>query len=118
MRWRWLRAGASSSTIGIARRLTSHLAGWEWSRATPFLCRRMLTVTRWRRRADAWKASSIELQDALTRSLTRRGAANLERQIADRFADLSAVVHGGRTAHSYSPVATTQARQGTQAASA
>src|SRR5262245_51050901 len=114
MRWRWLRAGASSSTIGIARRLTSHLAEWEWSRASPFLCRPMLTVTRWRPRANGWKANSIELQDAHTRSLTRWGAAGLERQIADRFVDLSAVVRGGRTVHSYSPGPPTQARQGTQ----
>src|SRR5215475_4618743 len=116
MRWQWLRAGASSSTIGIARRLTSHLAEWEWSRVIPSSCRRMLTVTCWKPRASGSKASSIGLQDALMRSLTRRGAANLERQIADRFADISAVVHGGRTVHSYSPVATTQARQGTWAA--
>src|SRR5262245_26322041 len=118
MRWRWLRAGASSSTIGIARRLTSHLADWEWSLASRCLCRRMLTVAGWSGRDNAWKASSIELQDALTRLLTRRGAADLERQIADRFADVSAVVRCGRTVHSYSPGSTTQARQGTQAAPA
>jgi hypothetical protein len=41
------------------------------------------------------RTSSTGSQHALTRSPTKPGAANLERQVADCFADVSAAVRGG-----------------------